>query len=206
MKTLTLILATIITTLSFAQDFSAVPKENNVLFVGVEYEMNVFLEKKEKIVSVESDDYFKITYTEGKLKVTPMKEGNASFTINTNKRKGIKSNTFTLSKFPDPILELDEKMGAGNQVTMLLQNAKKVTLKSTIQNFSFKFLVKAYIIQQLDADGNLILEYKKKGAGLNGKAQELLRSLERGQKLKIRAKIVAPNGDTRYVETLINAI
>ena len=189
-----------------AQDFNATPLTNNVLFLGVEYTMNLSLEPKEKVISVNSSDYFKAVYEDQVLKVTPIKEGKSSFSINTNKRNKVLSNTFVLSNFPDPILMLDHKLASGNQVTMMVNQSKRLTLESGINCFDYKFSIYAYVIQKLDENGKVIQEFKKKGDGLNEKAGELIRSIQKKQSLKIRAKLIAPTGDVRYVELLIDAI
>ena len=75
-----------------------------------------------------------------------------------------------------------------------------------INNFDYKFNIYAYVIQKLDENAKVIQEFKKKGAGLNDKASELVRSIQKRQSLKIRAKLIAPNGDVRYTELLIDAI
>jgi hypothetical protein len=189
-----------------AQDFIATPLTNNVLFLGVEYTMDLSLEPKEKIISVNSSDYFKVVYEDQVLKVTPTKEGKSRFIINTNKRNKVLSNTFVLSNFPDPKLMLDRKLASGNQVTMMVNQSKRLTLESAINYFDYKFNIHAYVIQKLDENAKIIQEFKKKGAGLNDKAGELVRSIQKRQSLKIRAKLIAPTGDVRYVELLIDAI
>ena len=80
------------------------------------------------------------------------------------------------------------------------------TLESAINNFDYKFNIHAYIIQKLDEIAKVIQEFKKKDAGLNDKASELVRSIQKRQSLKIRAKLIAPTGDVRYIELLIDAI
>jgi hypothetical protein len=189
-----------------AQDFNATPLKNNVLFLGVEYTMDLSLEPKEKIISVNSSTYFKVVYEDQLLKVTPIKEGKSSFSINTNKRNNVLSNTFVLSNFPDPKLMLDDKLASGNQVTMMVNQSKRLTLESAINCFDYKFNIHAYVIQKLDENAKVIKEFKKKGAGLNDKAGELVRSIQKRQSLKIRAKLIAPNGNVRYIELLIDAI
>jgi hypothetical protein len=189
-----------------AQDFNATPLKNNVLFLGVEYTMDLSLEPKEKIISVNSSTYFKVVYEDQLLKVTPIKEGKSSFSINTNKRNNVLSNTFVLSNFPDPKLMLDDKLASGNQVTMMVNQSKRLTLESAINCFDYKFNIHAYVIQKLDENAKVIQEFKKKGAGLNDKAGELVRSIQKRQSLKIRAKLIAPNGNVRYIELLIDAI
>jgi len=147
-----------------------------------------------------------VVYEDQVLKVTPTKEGKSRFIINTNKRNKVLSNTFVLSNFPDPKLMLDRKLASGNQVTMMVNQSKRLTLESAINYFDYKFNIHAYVIQKLDENAKIIQEFKKKGAGLNDKAGELVRSIQKRQSLKIRAKLIAPTGDVRYVELLIDAI